>query len=180
MGYGEIWWLWEDSGPDSLDRALKALVEAGLSTENEFGEHVYLDEKGRQQPWDERLVFDLWNSGKVVTLQLWLSGEVDVVVVASRSEGVITLGLDGHDWSEARRTSQMAIGAALTLGGTRAMIIDNQLEEFGDEFNELITRGETSYPFEPALLLLPGTEERSFSITVSEDSWLSLGNGSQI
>jgi hypothetical protein len=178
MGLGKIWWLWDGHGPGSLRRALDSLIEGGLQAENKSllaeegfgGPFYYFDEKGRQ-PWDERIVMDRWESEQATAFIHYLSDDAELRITASPGYRAIIADLDGLYLHEARRAAQIFINVALSVEGTRGLVIDPDIEEYGEEFNEIITRGETEYPYDPTVLMAPAPDGRSFTVTVSRDSW---------
>ncbi|WP_157441518.1 hypothetical protein [Actinoplanes awajinensis] len=177
MSLGEIWWIFDDLGRNSLKLALTALTENGLLAENSLGERWYLNEEGERSAWNESLIFERWNSGEPVAMQFWLSSDTDVMVVAVRNSGLVTLDLDGHSLAEARRTSQIALGAALAVNDTRGMVIDHRLDDYGDEFIGLVSTGRMPTNFEPALFMFRSPGQRSFNVTIGQESWLTVKAG---
>lgn len=175
MGYGEVWWLLRDDGVKTLGEAMTALRDAGLVAEHpELGVPQTLSDDGAQVPWDEADVNRRWCSGETVTAQFWLNRETDVLVELVRSHQLLTFDLDGMTTAEARITVFAVLNAALSLTGTRAVLVARSLPDRGDEVLEAATREPVgdALPFQPDLLV-SAQGDGAFGVNIRLGSWLS-------
>ncbi|BCJ52804.1 hypothetical protein Asp14428_42790 [Actinoplanes sp. NBRC 14428] len=170
MGYGEVWWFFRDEGIESLDSAVAALRDAGLVAGNPAtGTPQIIDDNGVQVPWDAAEVGRRWFAGELITAQLWLNPETDVLVEFVRPARLLTFDLDGMTTAEARFTVFAVLNAALSLAGTQAVVTDKNLPDRGEE---LLEAPYAALRFKPDLLVSVAAEGR-YAVEVGSNSWLS-------
>lgn len=175
MSLGEVWWFWGDHGDDLLTGPVNALVAAGLVMENPgSGQRFVLDGQGCQVPWLDEDVIRRWREGEVVVLQLWLNRTTDVLVTVDRSNGLITLDLDGTTPEEARLVVFAALNAAIACSGSRFVVADTQLPDRGEDLVAWV--GENTRDgdpiFEPDLMMSSAVDGK-YAVTIKPESWLS-------
>ncbi|WP_207386186.1 hypothetical protein [Protofrankia symbiont of Coriaria ruscifolia] len=172
MGLGEAWWFFDRVPERGVEHMLELLDGQGLHLRHPADELIYVfDEIGSRREASLSFVAAEWTAQHVLTMQLWVDADTDVVVAVESGGTCVTFSIDGLLRQEAERVIAGLALCACVVPETRALVVDRYLPEGGDAWRHGIESRPIAPPSDPDLLV--GPEEDGVSlIRVGRGSWL--------
>ena len=172
MSIGEAWWFFErppTAGPNGL---LELLHRQGISYHSPLDDLIYIiDETGSRRKIPLDFVLSEWDAERVLTMQLWINANTDVIITAERGGSCVTFDLDGLLLKEAISVVTTLLLCACLVDGTRALIVDRQLPDRGDEWSKALTSRRAALLGDTDLALLVESDGTK-TVKVGPKSWL--------
>lgn len=171
MGLGEVWWLFERTPEQGVERLLELLDLHGVKLRQPVDKLIYVfDEVGSRREAPLSFIVAEWVAQGVLTMQLWVDEDTDVIVTAEAGGTCVTFSLDGLSRQQAVRIVADLVLCASVVDETRVVVVDHLLPEGGEVWLNTSGSGQIAFNREPDLLVR--AERDGPQIKVGRESWL--------
>jgi hypothetical protein len=171
MSLGEAWWFVGQTGELAPQQVLEFLRKRGISLRHPRDGRIWVfDDIGSRRAASLDFIHREWTANRVLTMQLWIDADTDVVITTEPEHSLLTFSLDGLLTTEASNLVAALILGAGAKFNTPLLVVDRLLPDRSAEWIP-VALGSRPIPYEPDLLLMRGHNGEQI-LTVRPNSWL--------